>query len=681
MVQEGVAVALVLGIWSLMLIGCGIIYRKGKKRSRELELHAPLHPESTVHRLDAALSQAEEGFNVCSGCGFENFKRSIFCMICGEVMAEPLLDDTDRRRESSAKKDAHLETQPHAVNAAHGDRLDDQRAAARARSTSKDDSNGATYTWVRASDTSPQDADDAVRLPSVVPQFVPLSFQRGFLEIKIVGTTDPSDDAVSTRCEGDAREQLNGVRFRFVDGVSLRRLLRLRRLLLRRSSPIRITPEERVAELNAEVADMRLDLVPAAEVNAVQFPVDIDHSNAETKVSGTTEMYAEHFHRDFPSKLAEFVTATTELFVSPDTRHMKMHLDRDSVIDDSLKLLGLLQDNDVRVAFRIDFLNEKGLDAGGVYREWFLLLNEGLIKPEAGIFRCVDKSEQTFYLNPHSKHDIGDDHLMYYLAVGRLLGRSLLEGNPTCFHLALPLLKIILGQPVGFHDLEYFDPPAYKNLVWLMENDGIDALELDFSVCEKFGGKTEIVDLIPNGRNIPVTDANKSQYLERRFRYMLFESVQDQLYAFLKGLYQVIPPDLFLMFDAEELDFVFCGADEIDVDDWERNTKYTSDLYRHPVLTWFWEIVREMPDEYRRRLLQFSTGSSRVPFAGFSALTSYDGRLCPFTLRGVALEHEGYIHSHACFNRLDLPRHQSREQLKAVLYATLKTELHGFTTS
>ncbi|GLE03151.1 hypothetical protein PINS_up012030 [Pythium insidiosum] len=337
MVQEGVAVALVLGIWSLMLIGCGIIYRKGKKRSRELELHAPLHPESTVHRLDAALSQAEEGFNVCSGCGFENFKR------------QHLLHDLRRshggaalgRHRSSPRKqrqeDAHLETQPHAVNAAHGDRLDDQRARQeRARKrrewvrkqTSKDDSNGATYTWVRASDTSPQDADDAVRLPSVVPQFVPLSFpawlprdqdrrqpptrattlSRPLRRRRTENSSTASDSGLSM-ASSDA-EPASATASPASPAAAL--------------VPIRITPEERVAELNAEVADMRLDLVPAAEVNAVQFPVDIDHSNAETKVSGTTEMYAEHFHRDFPSKLAEFVTATTELFVSPDTRHMKM---------------------------------------------------------------------------------------------------------------------------------------------------------------------------------------------------------------------------------------------------------------------------------------------------------------------------------------------------------------------
>jgi hypothetical protein len=126
---------------------------------------------------------------------------------------------------------------------------------------------------------------------------------------------------------------------------------------------------------------------------------------------------------------------------------------------------------------------------------------------------------------------------------------------------------------------------------------------------------------------------------------------------------------------------VLCGPDEVDVDDWERNTKYTSDLYKHPSRKWFWEIVREMPNEYRRRLLQFATGSSRVPSSGFSALTSYDGRLCPFTLKGIDLSDEGYVRSHACFNRLDLPRHTDKQKLKQILYAILNTEQHGFTTS
>ncbi|GAB9477686.1 hypothetical protein Gpo141_00014810, partial [Globisporangium polare] len=83
---------------------------------------------------------------------------------------------------------------------------------------------------------------------------------------------------------------------------------------------------------------------------------------------------------------------------------------------------------------------------------------------------------------------------------------------------------------------------------------------------------------------------------------------------------------------------------------------------------------------YRRRLLHFATGSSRVPLGGFGSLTSSDGRLSPFTLKGIKLEESEYIASHACFNQLDLPLYGSRSTMKAVLLGILETELHGFTT-
>ncbi|GAB9477866.1 Hect ubiquitin ligase, partial [Globisporangium polare] len=83
---------------------------------------------------------------------------------------------------------------------------------------------------------------------------------------------------------------------------------------------------------------------------------------------------------------------------------------------------------------------------------------------------------------------------------------------------------------------------------------------------------------------------------------------------------------------------------------------------------------------YRRRLLHFATGSSRVPLGGFGSLTSIDGRLCRFTLKGVKLEESEYIASHACFNQLEIPLYESRAQMESVLFATLELELHGFTT-
>ena len=39
-----------------------------------------------------------------------------------------------------------------------------------------------------------------------------------------------------------------------------------------------------------------------------------------------------------------------------------------------------------------------------------------------------------------------------------------------------------------------------------------------------------------------------------------------------------------------------------------------------PVVQWFWQIVESYSEELRARLLQFVTGSSRVPLQGFKAL-------------------------------------------------------------
>jgi len=384
--------------------------------------------------------------------------------------------------------------------------------------------------------------------------------------------------------------------------------------------------------------------------------------------------------KDFPSTYAHFVTATSTLLIPAEREHLRLNVERANVFEDSMESLAIIPLRNLHSVLRINFLDENGVDAGGLHREWFVLLNEMLVEPARGLFLCANKKEQTYFLSSCSETNRLPDQLLHLYAAGRLLGRALLEGSMLCFHLAPPLLKLMLGYPLSFDDLEDFDPEVYGSLRWLLENDHVDSLGLDFTVTVKDGDSHRDIELVPGGRDIAVTDSNKREYVERKWQYLLVESVAPQLQCFLRGLYEIIPRDLLLLFDPEEFDFLLCGSDEIDVDDWERNTKYSEDMHHHRALTWFWELVREMPNEYRRRLLQFSTGSSRVPLGGFSALTSYDGRLCPFTLKGVSLVGDGFIHSHACFNRLDLPLHVVRDELKAVLYAVLETEVYGFTT-
>ncbi|TMW57365.1 hypothetical protein Poli38472_003290 [Pythium oligandrum] len=579
-----------------------------KRRERAIQLRAPLLPESTDHRLDAALREAEDGYNVCTACGFENFKRLIFCTICGTAIVTAASEKKNKKRWWRAKVE-----EPIVVN--NGPSQRQRRARMRKEWQRKVDVEGNMF-WYREGVESAQ--------PSTYPGYV----------LRMTSEVETDKD-------------------------------------VNEAMPL----EERAKNLAETLIVSSLEWTEASNSDPSQLSFNLASLSDEDKRDTLTL-----FTQTFPAKYVHLVTSASMLLNQRKRSQLKLNVNRDKVFEDSLALMNDIATHHMHGVMRIIFIDETGVDAGGVHREWLQLLFEKLVDPNTGLFTCTNRAEQTYYLNPHSKTILGDNHLAYFFSTGRLLGRAFLEGYVTGFHFALPLLKIILGLPVSFSDLEFFDPEAYQGLKWLLDNNGVEHLSLDFTVCEQVGDEMVIVELLPDGGNIEVTDENKRQYVDLKLKYLLFGSVSSQLYALLQGFYHVIPPHVLMCLDPEELDYVLCGSDEIDVDDWERNTKYTEDLHDHPCKDWFWELVREMPNEYRRRLLIFATGSSRVPLAGFCALTSYDGKLSPFTLKGIDLNAEGYIVSHACFNRLDLPRHVSPVELKTVLYAILDTELYGFTT-
>lgn len=70
------------------------------------------------------------------------------------------------------------------------------------------------------------------------------------------------------------------------------------------------------------------------------------------------------------------------------------------------------------------------------------------------------------------------------------------------------------------------------------------------------------------------------------------------------------------------------------------------------------QIVESYTSEMRARLLQFVTGSSRVPLQGFRALQGSTGAVGPrlFTIHLTAdVPTQNLPKAHTCFNRIDLP--------------------------
>ena len=101
--------------------------------------------------------------------------------------------------------------------------------------------------------------------------------------------------------------------------------------------------------------------------------------------------------------------------------------------------------------------------------------------------------------------------------------------------------------------------------------------------------------------------------------------VQEQREAFLSGFFELIPRDLVNIFDERELELLLGGMAEIDIEDWEKNTEYRNYSKEDAVIQNFWKAVRSFDTEKKARLLQFVTGTSRIPVNGFKDLHGSDG--------------------------------------------------------
>jgi len=78
--------------------------------------------------------------------------------------------------------------------------------------------------------------------------------------------------------------------------------------------------------------------------------------------------------------------------------------------------------------------------------------------------------------------------------------------------------------------------------------------------------------------------------------------------------------DLINMFNDHELELLISGLPEIDVDDLRANTEYTGYTPAAKQIQWFWELVSALSKEDLALLVQFVTGTSKVPLEGFKAL-------------------------------------------------------------
>ncbi|KAJ1458300.1 hypothetical protein M885DRAFT_513415 [Pelagophyceae sp. CCMP2097] len=210
------------------------------------------------------------------------------------------------------------------------------------------------------------------------------------------------------------------------------------------------------------------------------------------------------------------------------------------------------------------------------------------------------------------------------------------------------------------------------------------SLALTFAVTRVDRGTGEVTthELCVGGAEKDVTKDNLNAFLGLRLKHSVFDSHKQGLLALLAGFYEVVPPACMLLVTARELELVLCGTPALDVSDWKEHTLLRGDFENkpaHPCVSAFWRCVESWTDEQRARLLQWATGSSRLPVGGFKHLQQRDGASRLFTLTSVPGSTASYPRAHTCFNRIDIPLYsRPHDELPAALLFVIQNFTGGF---
>ncbi|EFJ50193.1 hypothetical protein VOLCADRAFT_80336 [Volvox carteri f. nagariensis] len=342
---------------------------------------------------------------------------------------------------------------------------------------------------------------------------------------------------------------------------------------------------------------------------------------------------------------------------------------RTSLLADAAQQLSCRPAHHLKRPLRVSFVSlgvaEEGVDQGGVSREFFQLLVAEIFQPQYGMFTYNEES-RTFWFNAAAC--LEDGAAGEFRLVGAVLGLAIYNGIILDVHVPQAVYKKLLGEAVGLSDLEEAFPTLGRSLraVLSMDPDQVeDVLCRNFEVQYDFFGEQRTVPLIPGGSSIPVTGANRVQYVQRLVEWTLNESVDTQFRAFAYGFHQVCGGPALSLFRHEELELLICGLPHLDFGALEANARYEGGYHRqHPAIVMFWQIISDFDLDQKRRFLFFTTGCDRAPVAGLGALV--------LVIQRAGADTERLPTAHTCFNALLLPEYCSKSKMKAKLLTAIE---------
>uniref|UniRef100_A0A8R1XQ80 HECT domain-containing protein n=3 Tax=Onchocerca TaxID=6281 RepID=A0A8R1XQ80_ONCVO len=346
----------------------------------------------------------------------------------------------------------------------------------------------------------------------------------------------------------------------------------------------------------------------------------------------------------------------------------ELSVHRDNIVDDAMVALLSSKEMDLKKPLKVHFIGEEADDAGGVKKEFFMLLFQELLQPKYGMFTENDESHLIWFSG------VETDPLSFKL-VGRLCALAVYNSVLIDFPFPLALYKKILDVPLELEDLSELSPAEGRSLRSLLDYEEDDIEEvfcLTFMISISVLGDSKDIELKTNGAEIPVNQKNKHEFVQLYIRKRLEEGcdgeITQQLRWFTEGFGSAMHSKIMNFFQPQELMEMVVGNENYDWNLFRMNTEYKGVYHaRHEAIICFWEVFFELNIAQRKKFLQFLMGSTRIPIQGMSAVKM---RIQPCDEKALPV-------AHTCFNLLDLPNITDRGEMRRRILICLDNS-HGF---
>ncbi|CAL8286873.1 unnamed protein product, partial [Arctogadus glacialis] len=194
--------------------------------------------------------------------------------------------------------------------------------------------------------------------------------------------------------------------------------------------------------------------------------------------------------------------------------------------------------------------------------------------------------------------------------LGTLCGMALYNQCLMNIPFPLALFKKLLGLKPTLDDLMELSPTVAQSFIKLLDEDEEEAVrDLDLD----FGGDAEDLDLLPNGKSIPLTKVNRQKYVDLQVDMVFSRSVEHQFREFERGFLRGCPSPEWRMFLPDQLMTLLKGEEVFNWDDLRQNAAYEYCTPNDEVIKNFWRVFAEFSVEQKKDFLKFLTGTDRIP--------------------------------------------------------------------